>query len=214
MADYNSSYTGAEIDAAIGEALGAPTTYAPIAHDNAATTYGKGSSSKYGHVKLSDSTSSTSDTTGGVAATPKAVKAAYDLANGKQSALTFDLSPTQNSSNPVTSGGIYTALQNAVSNFTKIESGSYVGTGTSGSSNPNSITFSFSPKLVIINSQDITGSYLLTMIVTSGSAKALTMYPSTTATITWTGNKLQYYTSGATEQLNKSGATYDYVAFG
>ena len=32
--------------------------------------------------------------------------------NGKQDKLTFDSAPTQNSTNPVTSGGIYNALQN------------------------------------------------------------------------------------------------------
>ena len=43
-------------------------------------------SSTKGGVKLSDSTSSTSGVSGGVAATPAAVKAAYDLANGKANA--------------------------------------------------------------------------------------------------------------------------------
>lgn len=51
-------------------------------HASSATTYGAGSSSNYGHVKLSDSTSSSSGTSGGIAATPSAVKAAYDLASG------------------------------------------------------------------------------------------------------------------------------------
>ena len=41
----------------------------------------KATSSVLGHVKLSDSTSSTSAASAGVAATPKAVKSAYDLAN-------------------------------------------------------------------------------------------------------------------------------------
>ena len=45
----------------------------------------KGTSSVLGHVKLSDSTSSTSGASSGVAATPTAVKSAYDLANGKLS---------------------------------------------------------------------------------------------------------------------------------
>ena len=36
-------------------------------------------------MKLSDSINSSSSTSGGIAATPKAVKAAYDLANGKVS---------------------------------------------------------------------------------------------------------------------------------
>lgn len=54
---------------------------APKNHASTATTYGIGTDSNYGHVKLSDSTSSTSSTSGGIAATPKAVKSAYDLAN-------------------------------------------------------------------------------------------------------------------------------------
>lgn len=53
----------------------------PTNHAATGTTYGTGSSSNYGHVKLSDSTSSTSGTSGGIAATPSAVKTAYDLAN-------------------------------------------------------------------------------------------------------------------------------------
>ncbi len=59
------------------------TSRAPTSHASTATTYGLGSSSNYGHVKLSDSTTSTSGASDGVAATPAAVKAAYDLASGK-----------------------------------------------------------------------------------------------------------------------------------
>ena len=59
---------------------------APTSHASSTTTYGAGSGSNYGHVKLSDSTSGTSNANGGVAATPAAVKAAYDLANGKAAA--------------------------------------------------------------------------------------------------------------------------------
>ena len=54
---------------------------APKAHASTQATYGKGTSTNYGHVKLSDSILSTSDTAGGTAATPGAVKKAYDLAN-------------------------------------------------------------------------------------------------------------------------------------
>ena len=54
---------------------------APTSHASTATTYGKGTASNYGHVKLSDSTSSTSAASAGIAASPKAVKAAYDLAS-------------------------------------------------------------------------------------------------------------------------------------
>ena len=54
---------------------------APVAHAASATTYGAGTASNYGHVKLSDATNSTSAASAGIAASPKAVKAAYDLAN-------------------------------------------------------------------------------------------------------------------------------------
>ena len=57
-------------------------------HASSSTIYGTGTSSNYGPLKLSDSTSSTSSTSGGIAATPAAVKAAYDLANGKQAPIT------------------------------------------------------------------------------------------------------------------------------
>ena len=64
---------------------GLSTSKAPIAHASTSTTYGIGTSSNYGHVKLSDSTTSTSSTSSGVAATPAAVKSAYDLANSAKS---------------------------------------------------------------------------------------------------------------------------------
>lgn len=47
--------------------------YAPIVHTSTSNTYGLGSSSLYGHVKLSDSISSNSSVNSGVASTPKAV---------------------------------------------------------------------------------------------------------------------------------------------
>lgn len=72
------------------------TSRAPTSHASSATTYGTGTSSNYGHLKLSDSTSSTSGTSGGIAATPSAVKAAYDLANGK--------APTSHASSATTYG--------------------------------------------------------------------------------------------------------------
>lgn len=60
---------------------------APKSHASTQTTYGKGTSTNYGHVKLSDSILSTSDTAGGTAATPGAVKKAYDLANRAETTL-------------------------------------------------------------------------------------------------------------------------------
>lgn len=56
---------------------------APVSHASSNTTYGLANNSEYGHVKLSSSTSSTNGITSGYAATPSAVKSAYDLANSK-----------------------------------------------------------------------------------------------------------------------------------
>lgn len=67
--------------AAVKAAYDLASGKAPTSHASTATTYGAGSSSKYGHVKLSDSHASTSGASGGIAATPSAVKSAYDLAS-------------------------------------------------------------------------------------------------------------------------------------
>lgn len=78
--------TAADALAAAEAAASAAADKAPKAHASTATSYGVGDGSKYGHVKLSDSHTSTSSVTGGVAATPKAVKTAYDLASQASSA--------------------------------------------------------------------------------------------------------------------------------
>ena len=54
------------------------TSRAPTSHAASAATYGASSGTNYGHVRLSDSTTSTSSTGGGYAATPAAVKAVND----------------------------------------------------------------------------------------------------------------------------------------
>lgn len=55
-----------------------PTSFTPSSHASTDATYGAASSSNYGHTRLSDSVSSTSSTSSGYAATPYAVKQAYD----------------------------------------------------------------------------------------------------------------------------------------
>lgn len=57
------------------------TSRAPTSHATSATTYGKGTNSNYGHLKISDSTTdSSSSTSSGIAATPKAVYTALSSA--------------------------------------------------------------------------------------------------------------------------------------
>ena len=56
----------------------------PTNHASSDTTYGVGDASNYGHLKLSNSTTSTAGSSSGVAATPAAVKKAYDAAVAAQ----------------------------------------------------------------------------------------------------------------------------------
>lgn len=83
----DAAQTAADAQSAAEAAQAAVGGKAPTNHASTATTYGKGTSTNYGHVKLSDSILSTSDTAGGTAATPGAVKKAYDLANRAETTL-------------------------------------------------------------------------------------------------------------------------------
>ena len=73
LSSYTSNKTTTE--AAI---TGLQNSKAPVNHASGETTYGKGTSSTYGHVKLYDGVDSTSGANNGVAATPAAVKALRD----------------------------------------------------------------------------------------------------------------------------------------
>lgn len=77
----NKGGTGATTSEAARSNLGVP----PTSHASTATTYGVATASQYGHLKLSDATNSSSGVTGGVAATPAAVKAAKETADAAQS---------------------------------------------------------------------------------------------------------------------------------
>ena len=73
----NTSDIDKPISTAIQEAL---NDKAPLNHASTGTTYGVGDATNYGHLKLSDSVSSSNSTSNGCAATPKATKTAYDKA--------------------------------------------------------------------------------------------------------------------------------------
>lgn len=126
------------------------------------------------------------------------------------------------------------ALQTAVGSLqagsAKIEVGSYVGTGTYGVSNPNSITCSFAPIFLIVN--DSGGLRLSSgftwnesFIWTKNSNFLYTTYNTSYATcnVTQTGNTLSWYStssfsgfpeSNAQSQINTSGKTYTWFAIG
>lgn len=77
----NKGGTGATTSNAARANLGAP----PTSHASTKTTHGVGDATQYGHLKLSDATDNLSGVSGGVAATPAAVKSAKDAADAAQS---------------------------------------------------------------------------------------------------------------------------------
>lgn len=113
-----------------------------------------------------------------------------------------------------------------------IATGSYVGTGTYGESNPNSLTLPFEPKLLMIapaargiDFEDTNGSTFFheSAIWFAGTTKLLyrdsdTYYNTAVCTFSVSGNTISWYsntTNGlARTQLNTSGKEYAYFAIG
>ena len=112
----------------------------------------------------------------------------------------------------------------------QIETGSYVGTGTYGLSKPNSLTFGFEPKLVIIQSDQeisVASNGILPCVVnnapSTGGISFETEYDGTILPygikVTRNQNTVSWYFSGNAStgpnyQLNYSGSNYYYFAIG
>lgn len=115
----------------------------------------------------------------------------------------------------------------------KIETGSYVGTGTYGQSSPNTLTFNFTPKLVLIarvsggSSPDywptfsfgIFPVYALTENYSDAGSGYIRMNANDLGTDNYSfakisGNSLIWYSNGGLKQLNENSATYIYLAIG
>ena len=101
----------------------------------------------------------------------------------------------------------------AVSGAAKIQTGSYVGTGTYGESNPCSLTFDFVPRCIIIfrnvaNHSNFTGTFV----------NPSTSYEGTTwadSKCSWSNKSMSWRNDGsARNQLNESGHAYNFVAIG
>lgn len=111
--------------------------------------------------------------------------------------------------------------------FSKIATGSYVGTGTYGSANPNSLTFDFEPKIVFLSVDSSASAFSETgfMFFIRNQSGSPSWYYYNSAyvgrTITWSGNTLSWYTLAGNpndapdrQQFNVSGQRYCYVALG
>ena len=104
----------------------------------------------------------------------------------------------------------------------RIETGSYVGTGTYGETNPNSLTFGFEPKVVIITKTGTyTSGYVFALM--RGIEQISTISASSTTAISyfsWNGNTVSWYNSNSNAstarsyQLNENNVRYYYFALG
>lgn len=90
----------------------------------------------------------------------------------------------------------------------QIYAGSYIGTGTYGASNPNTLTFQFAPKMVVVTATGAAGLGASTGMLWNGNPTI------GSKSVTLDGNALSWYDSSAANQLNTSGTIYYYVAIG
>lgn len=147
---------------------------------------------------------------------------------------------SKNTSQDSSISALQTAVSALQSGGAKIEVGSYVGTGQSGASSPNSITCTGSFKLIIIYA-GISSSSLINLLFTIGtsnsqeyatfpfiiSSELTTSYQpgkgpcgyiwakgNTYTKKSSDGKTVSWYANGDNYQLNVSGITYHWVAFG
>ena len=123
-------------------------------------------------------------------------------------------SPDKNAYPPAVSDGYtYMALGQFGAKATIVK-GSYTGTGTYGSSNPNSLTFDFAPKVIFIEA-DSTATAGFAWIYGNSygiSVRGSSIYDNM---LTWGSNSLSWYcTRDNYGQLNASGIKYRYIAIG
>ena len=98
---------------------------------------------------------------------------------------------------------------------------SYVGTGTYGESNPNSLTFDFVPKLISVSGYYKSNSLLYGMFLYPQTGYGITLQPSYSGggffgriTCKTSGKTVSWYADEAGYQLNLAGVTYTAVAIG
>lgn len=113
----------------------------------------------------------------------------------------------------------------------KFAMGSYTGTGTKGAENPNSLTFAFEPKLLIIALQPVDTNDMdrslsgvesvRPLVAIQGASTAAVSYGSGSypraymINLTWSGKTVSWYSAAdAFLQFNASDATYRYLAIG
>lgn len=105
--------------------------------------------------------------------------------------------------------------------------GSYVGTGAYGSASPNELTFDFTPRLLLItgSTRKPMSAYTPNYWILQYPDSEMRFYLNIKSGITWGENSVSWWSesipyadsgseSPGDAQLNESGVTYHYIAFG
>lgn len=104
----------------------------------------------------------------------------------------------------------------------KFQTGSYVGTGSYGAENPNSLTFDFEPKLVILVQENEQSANMaptvcirgVTQMVAAGDPGNSPYFEPQLFNMAWDGNTFSWYAANAEHQFNTKTANYHYMAIG
>ncbi len=108
----------------------------------------------------------------------------------------------------------FAAIDAACGGIPKIALGQYVGNGRSGSSSPNSITFPFTPKWVMISDHAASSFAIWREEFTYFDTHIGAGLASSSATTTLSGNTLSWFADTYSAQLNGNNQTYYYIAIG
>lgn len=98
----------------------------------------------------------------------------------------------------------------------RIATGSYTGTGTSGASNPNSLTFSFPPEFLVVFPNQKANRLFLVRGMTESNTMPSGASDGNVA-VAWDGSTVSWYVTKLTNaglQLNQQGIQYFYFAIG
>lgn len=123
------------------------------------------------------------------------------------------------------------AILALLANRTKISTGSYVGTGTVGESNPNTLNFEFTPAVVIVCTVTVTNHPYIAVFVNPAVKNVVQTFGSDGAfyeqATAWAAKSVSWYCSDGYSgsgahysaihdycQLNSSGSTYRWIAIG
>ncbi len=114
-------------------------------------------------------------------------------------------------------------ITDLLANTSKIETGSYVGTGVYGDDTPNSLTFGFVPKLIFISAGQQSFLIEVFKLETEYSRYGYVEYSDSDSNLSYyakaVDNTVYWYYGGtdsinANEQMNVSDTTYKYIALG